>query len=490
MNKKGFTLIELLATIVLISIIMSIVMVSATKISRDNKLRIYHEYENMMVEYARINELNTGDLIDLFDLEELEKVKRECIGYVSIDHTKTPWEYKAYISCPDDYETEGFDSTKAVKRYNGGNADGPIFKILFVNNAFITDYNIYQQIIANGTYEYTPIKGETIPYHVSLSAGVTEGNAAGFPFTYTGDKEMFCDVNADEPNGDEHGKSEYVKCYIPYSPYEDKELVVYAADGIPETGEVHIFASDDGVSDFDIRFTYEVVKQDPSINVSNDYIIDHNLADSSYTINFYATTDKGLSLSVNNNKCTVTQGNNGYNNTISCRNISRGNTTLTFTTAETRKYKAGSVTKTFNLPFEDGYVNVTGSNNNVPCNGTKTYTVSHHGGTLSCTTSDSSVATCSVSGNNVIVTGISNNSFKLTITSSATSIYSSASKEINDDVGKCTSWHYNSSIAFCSVLCNSQCSDLGSSTWSCIDSDTNSPSSSSQTTGSHCWCYY
>ena len=112
MNNKGFTLIELLANIVIIAIIMTKVLPSAIRVSRKNQKRIYAEYENMMVEYARINELNTLDLIDLMDLEELEKVKKECIGYVTIDHEIEPNQYKAYISCPPSYETEGFDSTK------------------------------------------------------------------------------------------------------------------------------------------------------------------------------------------------------------------------------------------------------------------------------------------------------------------------------------------------------------------------------------------
>ena len=109
MNNKGFTLIELLANIVIIAVIMTMVLPSAIRVSRKNQKRIYAEYENMMVEYARINELNTLDLIDLDDLEELEKVKSECIGYVTINHEIVPNQYKAYISCGNKYETEDFD---------------------------------------------------------------------------------------------------------------------------------------------------------------------------------------------------------------------------------------------------------------------------------------------------------------------------------------------------------------------------------------------
>lgn len=106
--NKGFTLIELLATIVIISIIMTIVLPSAVRVSKNNQTRIYEEYEKMMVEYAKVSPLNNQDTINLNDLEELEKVKNECVGYVTINHNVTPNTYKAYISCGNNYETEGF----------------------------------------------------------------------------------------------------------------------------------------------------------------------------------------------------------------------------------------------------------------------------------------------------------------------------------------------------------------------------------------------
>lgn len=111
MNKKGFTLVELLATIIIIAIIMTLVLPSAFRVSNNNKLKIYEEYEKVMVEYAMVSELNSRNKIKLTELEELEKVKSECSGYVLINHNSSPVLYTAYISCGDQYETEGFDSS-------------------------------------------------------------------------------------------------------------------------------------------------------------------------------------------------------------------------------------------------------------------------------------------------------------------------------------------------------------------------------------------
>ena len=489
MNNKGFTLIELLVNIVLIALIMAMILPSALRENRKNQKRIYAEYENMMVEYARINELNTLDLIDLMDLEELEKVKNECIGYVTIDHEIEPNQYKAYISCPPSYETEGFDSTKAIKRYNGGNggngSDGPTAQVIFANTNNITDPDLYLQIYNNNQelYYYTPRIGEEIPYKITLYAGDEQGSGDTVHMIYTGNKEINCYVSDEDSND---GHSEDVKCKVYYSTDEHKFIGIYARDAVPSKGWLTVYAIDSDAYDFLVSFRYEVVKKVPSITVSNEYFI----TDSHDKISFSVTTDKGLSLSVNNNKCSVVYQNNGYNDVL-CQGLPRGNNTLTFSTAENREYKAGSVTKTFNLPYENGFINITASDDNVPCNGTKTYTISHHGGTLSCTTSNPSVATCSVNGNYVTVNGISSGYFKLTVTSSQTSTYNSASKETDQYVDSCATWHYKINLPLlCSNMCSSLCSESSSNTWSCTSSDATPPSGVSQNTGSRCWCYY
>ena len=113
MNKKGFTLIELLAAIIIIAIIMTLILPSALRVNRKNQKKIYGEYENMMVEYAKVSVLNDQDIIDLIDLEELEQVKNECSGYVEIDHTSNPPKYYPYITCGDKYTTANYNVSYA-----------------------------------------------------------------------------------------------------------------------------------------------------------------------------------------------------------------------------------------------------------------------------------------------------------------------------------------------------------------------------------------
>ena len=109
MNKKGFTLLELLATIAVIAFIMGIIFPSAKRISHENHEKVYHSYEDMMIEYAESMANNEIEYIDLNDLDELEIVKNECDGYVTIDHNVNPPKYKAYIKCSDDYKTDGYN---------------------------------------------------------------------------------------------------------------------------------------------------------------------------------------------------------------------------------------------------------------------------------------------------------------------------------------------------------------------------------------------
>ena len=83
---------------------MMIVFPSINKLLKNNTEKKYQTYQDMMVEYAIISEINSFP-INLEDLEGLLDIKRECDGYVDMVDD----EYKAYICCGEeckDYETE------------------------------------------------------------------------------------------------------------------------------------------------------------------------------------------------------------------------------------------------------------------------------------------------------------------------------------------------------------------------------------------------
>lgn len=109
MNKKGFTLIEVLAVIVVMALVLMLVFPSLYKIQNSNSEKKYQTYEDMMVEYAKVSKYNNQSIITLNNLDELQDVKKECSGYVTI----TGNIYKAYISCGNKYETDGYEEGKA-----------------------------------------------------------------------------------------------------------------------------------------------------------------------------------------------------------------------------------------------------------------------------------------------------------------------------------------------------------------------------------------
>ena len=109
MNKRGFTLVELLATIVIIAMIMGIVLPSAMRVSKENEGKMCESYEDMMEEYAAISPLRNNYFIDLDELDELDVVKKDCDGYVFVDHTVSPMQYKAYLLCSNGCSSEGYN---------------------------------------------------------------------------------------------------------------------------------------------------------------------------------------------------------------------------------------------------------------------------------------------------------------------------------------------------------------------------------------------
>lgn len=111
MNKKGFTLAELLAVMVILALLMMLIVPSIDKLMNNTDEQKYETYEKMMEEYAAVYPDKSLTTIKLSLLDNLEDVKKNCTGYVTVNRSTN--DYKAYISCGDKYTTEGFDTSLA-----------------------------------------------------------------------------------------------------------------------------------------------------------------------------------------------------------------------------------------------------------------------------------------------------------------------------------------------------------------------------------------
>ena len=110
-NKKGFTLVELLAVIVIMSLIMMFVFPAIEGMIDNSNRRKYEAYEKSMTEYAKAYfEDSAINIIGLTLIKEkgLKGIDSECIGYVIKNSN-----YKAYIKCGDNYQTDDFNTSYA-----------------------------------------------------------------------------------------------------------------------------------------------------------------------------------------------------------------------------------------------------------------------------------------------------------------------------------------------------------------------------------------
>ncbi|MBR7042564.1 MAG: prepilin-type N-terminal cleavage/methylation domain-containing protein, partial [Bacilli bacterium] len=171
----GFTLIELLATIVIIAIVMALVFPAATKMKQNNEGKLCEEYEKLMVEYARVNPKKDEDFIDLVELEELNKVKSDCNGYVVIDHTADPVTYKAYISCNNNCHTDGYENHAGVENTVVLKASNVTMTYLDTVPTFQYSYNesnfSENPFTSEITYTFTKTSGEPVEISSDTPAG-------------------------------------------------------------------------------------------------------------------------------------------------------------------------------------------------------------------------------------------------------------------------------------------------------------------------------
>ena len=110
LNKKGFTLVELLATIVIMGIIMALAFPTVMGMIDSNKRKQYESFERSMTEYAKAYFEESTGTIGLSSLKQvgLTGIDEECVGYVLSNDN-----YKAYLKCGDDWETNGFNTNNA-----------------------------------------------------------------------------------------------------------------------------------------------------------------------------------------------------------------------------------------------------------------------------------------------------------------------------------------------------------------------------------------
>ena len=98
--KKGFTLTELLVSIVIITMILMIALPAITNIIQKNNKDLCDSYKKMFIEYAMVSDKReTSTNINLTDIDGLDKVKKECTGYIEIDKSTNPYTYTPHLTC-------------------------------------------------------------------------------------------------------------------------------------------------------------------------------------------------------------------------------------------------------------------------------------------------------------------------------------------------------------------------------------------------------
>ena len=220
------------------------------------------------------------------------------------------------------------------------------------------------------------------------------------------------------------------------------------------------------------------------------------------TANYYAPTAATFTVSVAPLPATFTCSNKTYTGSeqtaCTCTNCTLG-TGCSATTAGSYTCKAtananytlSTTSIGWTMNKATGWITINTKPSSVSCGGTTTVTVNNsHGGTISCSSNNTSYVTCS----GTTITGKAAGSATVTCTSAATTNYNAASTSWTVTTGACASWHCTyancNRSGSCKSVCPNYCKKEGNGTWSCINSNSVAPSSASSTSGAYCWCYY
>ena len=117
-------------------------------------------------------------------------------------------------------------------------------------------------------------------------------------------------------------------------------------------------------------------------------------------------------------------------NTVTVTCYKPGTATITVSQAATTDYAAASATYTVTVIKATPTLNLSASSNTVEIGKTLTIAANHtaYAGTISATSSNTSVATVTTSGDNVTVTGVSTGSVTITVSLSGSDVYEAVSK--------------------------------------------------------------
>ncbi len=476
--KKGFTLVELLVSIVVIVLLTLLVIPGIQKLQSNNQKSLYQSYEKIVYEYGEAEQ--TLGLVDICNIEHLKYVKDDCNGYVLEENGKR----HAYISCGDNYQTDGYNNAYACTSCDSCQSRESLGKIDVTATA---GGEVYQVNRPYGEIKYVNTEDIQLTFRVSEKIDrFAYYNAANNTqlglcdeIQKTGDIYT-CNISINKTG------MYFVKAYVNGKLSNYKAYFNIKIDKEPPT-----FSFANNTTTFDMNtdewdnyelypYTNQIIDLNDNIGVKSlTYKIDtgieksilvdnHNISENlfgTHSLTVVATDDAGnnttKSLNLNfirnkkNDVITITKFNITYDgNNHSASGSAKSGLSLSFvyysdsscnnivSSIKDAKTYYARVTTTGNYAYnaysgchEVGTINKKVANLSLSeTSGTLTYetnknvTITKDGdGLLSCSSSNNSIATCTISGNTLTIVPKANSSDNqdatITVTSSATTNY-------------------------------------------------------------------